>query len=153
MAFLQLTACGSFSHEACHLLIPFRPDCAQCLTGQQPTSSPGSQLPWPGKAGLWDLVAGSSAASLFPRWCLQAVPFLFLFFFFLLSAATRLSSCSLSLHTPQVAAQQGPETLRVVFWGAPCCVSVRKQIKIMSGSYMCFWHGGEEIYLLILQGK
>lgn len=74
-------------------------------------------------------------------------------FFFLLSAATRLSSGSLSLHTPQVAAQQGPETLRVVFWGAPCCVSVRKQIKIMSGSYMCFWHGGEEIYLLILQGK
>lgn len=36
MAFLQLTACGSFSHEACHLLVPFRPDCAQCLTGNSP---------------------------------------------------------------------------------------------------------------------
>lgn len=61
MAFPQLTAYSSFSHEVCLLLLlPLRPDCAQCLTGQQPTSSPGSQCPWPRRIGLWELVASSS---------------------------------------------------------------------------------------------
>jgi len=66
MAFLHLTACSSFSHYAYPLLVPLRPDWAQCLTGLWPTSRPGSQCPWPGWAGLWELMAGSSEVT-FPH--------------------------------------------------------------------------------------
>lgn len=116
MAFLHLTACSSFSHDAYPLLVPLRPDWAQCLTGLWPTSRPGSQCPWPGWAGLWELRSHfSPSVSLFPRCCLHAVRMSLSCFglFFFSSAATRLSSHSLSLHTPQAAATpraRGPQS-------------------------------------------